>query len=156
MPKRSAGILMYQHDGGALRLLLVHPGGPFWAKKDAGAWSIPKGEYGDGENALASAKREFAEELGRAPEGEFRELGEVTQRGGKRVTAWAVEGAFDVEALLSNTFELEWPPKSGRRQSFPEVDRAAWFAVGEARKKILPAQADFIDRLVALVGRQSR
>jgi predicted NUDIX family NTP pyrophosphohydrolase len=156
MPKRSAGILMYRNAGGELRVLLVHPGGPFWAKKDAGAWSIPKGEYGDGEDTLACARREFAEELGRVPEGEFRELGEVTQRGGKRVTAWALEGDFDVETMVSNTFELEWPPKSGRRRLFPEVDRAAWFTVEEAHEKILPAQWDFIDRLVALVGRQGR
>lgn len=156
MSKRSAGILMYRRAGGGLHVLLVHPGGPFWAKKDAGAWSIPKGEYSDSEDALACAKREFAEELGRALDGEFRELGEVTQRGGKRVTAWAVEGEFDVDALASNTFELEWPPRSGRRRSFPEVDRAAWFTVQEARKRILPAQADFIDRLLALVGRQNR
>ena len=156
MPKRSAGILMYRNAGGELRVLLVHPGGPFWAKKDAGAWSIPKGEYGDGEDALACARREFAEELGRAQEGEFRELGEVTQRGGKRVTAWALEGDFDVETMVSNTFELEWPPKSGRRRLFPEVDRAAWFTVEEAHEKILPAQWDFIDRLVALVGWQGR
>jgi predicted NUDIX family NTP pyrophosphohydrolase len=151
MPKKkSAGILMYRRDGGVLRVLLVHPGGPFWAKRDAGAWSIPKGEYGDSEDALAVARREFAEELGQEPADGFRALGDVTQAGGKVVTAWAVEGAFDVNTLASNTFELEWPPKSGRRQSFPEVDRAEWFTLDEARKRILPGQRDFIDRLAAV------
>ena len=152
MRKRSAGILMYRRDGGGLRLLLVHPGGPFWAKKDFGAWSIPKGEYVDGENPLAVARREFAEELGRAPDGDFQELGELVQPSRKIVSAWAVEGDFDVGTLTSNTFELEWPPKSGRRQSFPEVDRAAWFTPEEARQKILPGQRDFIERLLAKVA----
>jgi predicted NUDIX family NTP pyrophosphohydrolase len=148
VPKRSAGILMYKHADGGLRVLLVHPGGPFWAKKDVGAWSIPKGEYDEGEDALVCAKREFVEELGRMPEGEFRALGEVVQRGGKRVIAWAIEGDLDVNVIVSNTFEMEWPPKSGRRRSFPEVDRAAWFTVEEAQTKILAAQRDFIARLV--------
>ena len=152
MRKRSAGILMYRRDGGGLRLLLVHPGGPFWAKKDFGAWSIPKGEYVDGENPLAVAKREFAEELGRAPDGDFQELGELVQPSRKIVSAWAVEGDFDVGTLTSNTFELEWPPKSGRRQSFPEVDRAAWFTPEEARQRILRGQRDFIERLLAKVA----
>jgi predicted NUDIX family NTP pyrophosphohydrolase len=151
MPKKSAGILMYRRAGGTLRVLLVHPGGPFWAKKDAGAWSIPKGEHGDSEDAFAVAKREFAEELGQEPTGCFRALGNVTQAGGKVVNAWAVEGAFDVGAITSNTFELEWPPKSGRRQSFPEVDRAEWFTLDDARKRILPGQRDFIDRLAAML-----
>jgi len=151
MAKRSAGILLYRRDDRALRVLLVHPGGPFWAKRDAGAWSIPKGEYGEGEDALDCAKREFAEELGRAPEGDFQDLGEVTQRGGKRVTAWAVEGAFDIDAIVSDTFEQEWPPNSGRSESFPEVDRAAWFTLDEARAKILQGQRDFLDRLVEKV-----
>jgi predicted NUDIX family NTP pyrophosphohydrolase len=151
MPKKSAGILMYRRDGGTLRVLLVHPGGPFWAKKDAGAWSIPKGEHADNEDALAVAKREFAEELGQEPTGGFRALGDVTQAGGKVVTAWAVAGAFDVGTLASNTFELEWPPKSGRRQSFPEVDRAEWFTLDEARTRILAGQRDFIDRLAAML-----
>jgi len=151
MAKRSAGILLYRRDDWALRVLLVHPGGPFWAKRDAGAWSIPKGEYGEGEDALDCAKRGFAEELGRAPEGDFQDLGEVTQRGGKRVTAWAVEGAFDIDAIVSDTFEQEWPPNSGRSESFPEVDRAAWFTLDEARAKILQGQRDFLDRLVEKV-----
>jgi predicted NUDIX family NTP pyrophosphohydrolase len=153
MPKRSAGILMYKRSGGALRVLLVHPGGPFWAKKDVGVWSIPKGEYDDAEDALACAKREFAEELGRAPAGDFWELGEIVQPGGKRIAAWAVEGDFDARAVRSNTFEMEWPPKSGRKQSFPEVDRAEWFTLDAARKKILPGQRELIERLAARLGR---
>jgi predicted NUDIX family NTP pyrophosphohydrolase len=153
MPKRSAGLLMYKRDGTALRLLLVHPGGPFWAKKDRGAWSIPKGEYVDGEDPLDVARREFAEELGCTPEGETWPLGDIVQPGRKIVTAWAVEGDFDAGRLVSNTFELEWPPKSGRRQAFPEVDRAQWFTPDEARTKILPAQRDFIERLLARLAR---
>lgn len=151
MPKRSAALLMYKRDGGVLRLLLVHPGGPFWAKRDAGAWSIPKGEYLDGEDPLAAARREFAEELGSAPQSGGSEpwpLGEVRQSGGKVVTAWALEGSFDVTQVASNMFEMEWPPKSGRQQSFPEVDRAAWFAPDDARGKILAGQLPFIDRLL--------
>ncbi len=144
---------MYRGKGDALELLLVHPGGPFWAKKDAGAWSIPKGEYEEGEDPLEVAKREFAEELGvTAPSGKFAELGEIAQPSRKIVTAFAVEGDFDPAALQSNSFELEWPPKSGRKQSFPEVDRAQWFAPGEARVKILPGQAGFIDRLLAALN----
>lgn len=149
MRKRSAGILMYRRDGAALALLLVHPGGPFWAKRDAGAWTIPKGEYADGEEALAAARREFAEETGCVPAGEFLPLGEIRQQGGKTVTAWAVEGAFECASLTSNRFEMEWPPKSGRKQSFPEVDRAEWFSPVGARAKILPSQTPFIDRLEA-------
>src|SRR5262245_52809451 len=137
MPKRSAGILMYRRANAGLELLLVHPGGPFWARKDLGAWSIPKGEYSEGEDAFAVAAREFEEETGMRPAGEFRVLGEVKQAGGKIVTAWAVEGEFDPGALKSNRFELEWPPRSGRRQSYPEVDRAEWFDLDEARRKIL-------------------
>jgi predicted NUDIX family NTP pyrophosphohydrolase len=152
MPKRSAGLLMYRRRGGALELLLVHPGGPFWARKDDGAWSIPKGEYDDGEEPLAAAKREFAEEVGAAPDGDFIDLGDVTQAGRKVVRAFAVEGDFDVAGLQSNTFEIEWPPKSGRRRSFPEVDRAGWFAPDQARRKVLAGQRPFIERLVALVS----
>jgi predicted NUDIX family NTP pyrophosphohydrolase len=148
MPKRSAGLLMYKRAGGALRLLLVHPGGPFWAKKDSGAWSIPKGEYVDGEDPLAVARREFAEELGCAASGALWPLGEITQAGRKVVTAWAIEGDVDVTAITSNIFEMEWPPKSGRRQTFPEVDRAGWFTVEEAREKMLAGQQPLIDRLV--------
>jgi predicted NUDIX family NTP pyrophosphohydrolase len=146
--KRSAGILMYKRSGRAPLLLLVHPGGPFWAKRDLGAWSIPKGEYEEGEDPLTAAKREFCEELGVEPCGDFRELGELPQPSRKVITCWAVEGDFDPRKLKSNTFELEWPPKSGHRQHFPEVDRAEWFAPAVARRKILPGQAGFIDRLL--------
>ena len=127
----------------------MHPGGPFWARKDAGAWSIPKGEYSAPEDALTVARRELEEETGLAADGEFLALGEVVQPGRKIVSAWALEGDFDPAALRSNTFELEWPPRSGRRQVFPEVDRAQWFSPEEARKKILPGQREFIDRLMA-------
>jgi predicted NUDIX family NTP pyrophosphohydrolase len=142
---------MYRRVRGALEVLLVHPGGPFWAKKDAGAWSIPKGEYDpDNEDALTAARREFAEELGIVPEGECRPLGEVKQRSGKVVTAFAIEGDLDVGAIKPGTFEMEWPPKSGRKQSFPEIDRAAWFSPDEVKVKILPAQRDLIERLIDL------
>jgi len=153
MPKRSAGLLMYRGSGARLELLLVHPGGPFWANKDLGAWSIPKGEYAGGEDPLAVAQREFAEETGAPPRGDFKPLGDVVQAGGKRVSAWAVEGDFDPATLVSNTFETEWPPRSRRRRTFPEVDRAAWFSPDEARQKILSGQRPFIDRLVELVGK---
>jgi predicted NUDIX family NTP pyrophosphohydrolase len=143
---------MYRGAGAGLELLLVHPGGPFWAKKDLGAWSIPKGEYAGDEDPLAVAQREFEEETGTRPHGKFRPLGEVVQAGGKRVSAWAVEGDFDPATLVSNTFETEWPPRGGRKRSFPEVDRAAWFSPDEARRKILAGQRPFIDRLVELVA----
>ena len=146
--KRSAGILLHRRRDGASEVLLVHPGGPFWAKKDAGAWSIPKGEYEDGEDARACALREFAEELGTPPpDGELVDLGEVRQRGGKIVAAWALEGDADADAVRSNTFAMEWPPRSGTMREFPEVDRAAWFGLDEARERILPAQAPLLDRL---------
>jgi predicted NUDIX family NTP pyrophosphohydrolase len=148
MPKRSAGILMYRRPGRDIELLLVHPGGPFWAKKDWGVWSIPKGEYAEGEDALEVAKREFAEETGARPQGDFLPLGDLVQPGRKVVTAWGLEGDFDPSTLTSNRFELEWPPKSGRKASFPEVDRAAWFSPTEARRKILPGQSEFIARLL--------
>ncbi len=140
---------MYRRAGDALALLLVHPGGPFWAHKDDGAWSIPKGEYDGGEDALAVAKREFAEEVGAAVDGAFVDLGEVVQPGRKLVRAFAVQGDVDVRVIQSNTFEMELPPKSGRRQSFPEVDRAEWFAPEVARRKILAGQRAFIERLLA-------
>ena len=152
MPKRSAGLLMYRRAHGALELLLVHPGGPFWVRKDDGAWSIPKGEHADGEDPLAVAKREFMEEVGTAPDGTFVDLGEVVQPGRKVVRVWALGGDVDVSRLQSNPFELEWPPKSGRRQSFPEVDRAEWFTPADARRKILAGQRPFIERLLARVG----
>jgi len=147
MAKCSAGILMYRRTSQGLEVLLVHPGGPFWGKKDKGAWSIPKGEY-DEEEPLACAIREFEEELGERPEGDFLELGEVRQAGGKVVAGFAVEGDFDPAKLVSNTFEMEWPPKSGKLQSFPEIDRAQWFTADEARVRINAAQAVLIDRLV--------
>lgn len=153
MTKRSAGILLYRGSPQRLELLLVHPGGPFWAKKDWGAWSIPKGEYEDGEDPLEVAKREFEEELGSPPpQGAFLPLGEIKQPSGKLITAFAIAGDFDPETLQSNRFELEWPRGSGRMQSFPEVDRAAWFAPAKAREKIQPGQAPFIDRLLERLG----
>ncbi len=149
MTKRSAGILLYRGSPPGLELLLVHPGGPFWAKKDEGAWSIPKGEYQEGEDPLAVARREFEEELGGAPpEGDVIELGEIVQPSRKLITAYALQGDFDPSTLTSNLFEMEWPPKSSCKQSFPEVDRAAWFSPEEARTKILSGQAPFIDRLI--------
>jgi predicted NUDIX family NTP pyrophosphohydrolase len=154
VPKRSAGLLMYRGAGAGLAVLLVHPGGPFWARKDLGAWSIPKGEYAVGEDPLTVAQREFAEETGVRPRGKFRPLGDVKQEGGKHVSAWAVAGDLDPAALVSNVFELEWPPRSGRKRMFPEVDRAEWFSPEEARAKILAGQRPFIDRLVELVGRR--
>jgi predicted NUDIX family NTP pyrophosphohydrolase len=152
MPKRSAGILLFRRKRGAPELLLVHPGGPFWAKKNLGAWSIPKGEYGEGEDARTVALREFEEETGARLDGALIPLGEVIQPGRKIVSAWAVEGDFDPERLTSNMFELEWPPKSGRRRAFPEVDRAAWFPVAEARQRILRGQQDLIERLLAALA----
>jgi predicted NUDIX family NTP pyrophosphohydrolase len=152
MAKQSAGILMYRRDGNAVTVLLVHPGGPFWAKKDLGAWSLPKGEYGPGEDPLTVAVREFEEETGVRPKGEFRPLGEVRQAGGKRVLAWAVEGDLDPAGIQSNSFEIEWPPKSGHKQRFPEIDRAEWFSPEAAREKILPGQREFIDRLARMLG----
>jgi predicted NUDIX family NTP pyrophosphohydrolase len=151
MPKHSAGLLMYRRSGADFAVLLIHPGGPFWTSKDLGAWSIPKGECAPGEDALAVALREFAEETGARPTGAVEPLGEVVQAGGKRVSAWAIEGDFDPATLVSNTFELEWPPRSGRTAQFPEVDRAQWFAPGEAQQKLLPGQRAFIDRLTRLL-----
>jgi predicted NUDIX family NTP pyrophosphohydrolase len=137
--------------GGGLEVLLVHPGGPFWARRDLGAWSIPKGEYGPDEAPLAAARREFAEELGvAAPEGPIEDLGEVRQKSGKLVRAWALAGDVDVSRLRSNTFTLEWPPRSGVTQEFPEVDRAEWFELAVAREKVTPAQVPLLDRLQEL------
>jgi predicted NUDIX family NTP pyrophosphohydrolase len=150
MAKRSAGILLHRPGAAGPEVLLVHPGGPFWAKRDHGAWSIPKGEYDDGEDPLACARREFAEELGSAPPdgAEPVDLGEVRQKGGKVVMAWAIAGDLDPGAIRSNTFEMEWPPRSGATREFPEIDRAEWFGLDEARERILPAQAPLLDRLV--------
>jgi predicted NUDIX family NTP pyrophosphohydrolase len=150
--KTSAGILLYRGEGDSLEVLLVHPGGPFWSKKDEGAWSIPKGELEDGEESRACALRELEEEIGSSldltPE-QLGELGEVRLKSGKRVHGWAAEGDFDPAALRSNTFAMEWPPRSGKEREFPEVDRAEWFAPEQARLKINPAQAAFLDRLLA-------
>jgi predicted NUDIX family NTP pyrophosphohydrolase len=153
MPKRSAGFLLHRRTAGALEVLLVHPGGPYWRKKDHGAWSVPKGEYEPGEDPLEVARREFEEELGSVPpDGSAIPLGEVTQAGGKVVTAWAQEGDLDVTGVHSNTFEMEWPPRSGRKQEFPEVDEAAWFPIPEAREKLNRGQQPFLDRLIAVAG----
>jgi predicted NUDIX family NTP pyrophosphohydrolase len=146
----SAGILMFRDTPAGREVLLVHPGGPFWAKKDDGVWSIPKGEFTDGEDPLAAARREFEEELGVAVEGELAGLDPLKQKGGKVVYAWAVRGDLDVSALKSNLFEIEWPPKSGRKQSFPEVDRAGWFDLDTARRKILSGQSGFIEEVARL------
>ena len=149
MARRSAGILLYRIAGGAPEVLLVHPGGPYWARKDAGAWSIPKGEYLDGEDPRACALREFVEETGvELPPGELAELGSVKQKGGKTVSAWAVEGDLDAGSVRSNTFTMEWPPRSGRTEEFPEIDRAEWFGIDAAREKLVAAQTEFLDRLV--------
>jgi predicted NUDIX family NTP pyrophosphohydrolase len=140
--------VLHRVRAGAREVLLVHPGGPFWAKKDAGAWSIPKGEYGDDEDPRACAAREFEEELGSPlPDGELTELGAVKLKSGKRILAFAVAGDLDTDAIRSNTFTMEWPPRSGRMQEFPEVDRAGWFGLDEAREKLNPAQAELLDRL---------
>ena len=155
MAKHSAGILLYRLDGDEPEFLLVHPGGPFWARKDLGAWTIPKGEVEEGEENVACALRELREELGPAPEVEREtlvELGSVRQKSGKLVDAWAAEGDFDPAALDSNRFELEWPPRSGKKRSIPEIDRAEYFTIEEARAKINPAQAALLDRLVARLG----
>jgi predicted NUDIX family NTP pyrophosphohydrolase len=151
MPKQSAGLLLFRRRAGALEVLLVHPGGPFWAKRDLGAWSIPKGELDAGEDPLAAARRELEEETGLRAAGPFFALGAVRQRGGKQVSAWAAPGEFDPAALRSVEFEIEGPPRSGKRRRFPEVDRAAWFGLDEARRRILPAQAPLLDRLAVLV-----
>ena len=154
MPKLSAGLLAYRRTGAGLEVLLVHPGGPFWVKKDEGAWSVPKGEYEPGEDPLAVARREFEEEIGQAPPNgnEPVSLGELRQSSGKVVSAWAIEGDLDVSEVRSNSFEMEWPPRSGRTQEFPEVDRAGWFGLDEARRKILRGQLGFLDRLDELLA----
>lgn len=151
MPARSAGILLYRRDPDSVRLLLVHPGGPFWRDRDEGAWMIPKGLIEPDEDPLAAALREFEEELGASPAGEPIELCTVRQAGGKWVTAFALEGDFDCAALKSNAFTIEYPPKSGKLRDFPEVDEARWFAPEEARAKILPSQAPILDALEVLL-----
>jgi predicted NUDIX family NTP pyrophosphohydrolase len=153
MPMRakieSAGLLLFRQMENDVQILLGHPGGPFWHRKDQGAWTIPKGLIAPGEFPRSTAKREFAEETGHRPAGDSIALGSAKQPGGKVVHVWAIQGDWDPADLQSNTFEMEWPPRSGRRQSFPEIDRAAWFSVTEARVKILKGQAVFIDRLLA-------
>src|SRR5947209_1160841 len=140
MARRSAGLLLYRRRGGSPEVFLVHPGGPFWAKKDLGAWSIPKGEYAEGEEPLAAACREFAEETGFEVGGDFLPLGTVKQAGGKLVTAWALEGDCDPQQLVSNTFRMEWPPRSGKWIAVPEVDRGEWFGMAAAKERILKGQ----------------
>lgn len=153
MPKTSAALLLFRHGTDGLEVLIAHMGGPFWARKDAGAWSIPKGEYTDGEEPLAAARREFAEEMGSPPPaGDPIALGTVKQSGGKSVTTFAVEGDFDLAGFRSNTFELEWPRGSGRLQEFPEVDRAAWVSVAVAREKLVKGQVPVLDALVEHLG----
>jgi predicted NUDIX family NTP pyrophosphohydrolase len=151
MAKRSAGVILYRRRDG-VEVFLVHPGGPFWAKKDEGAWTIPKGEYEDGEESIDVARREFFEETGFELSGDLVEIGSVRQTGGKVVTAWAVEGDCDPAILRSNAFEMEWPPRSGRVQSFPEVDRSGWFSLDEARRRILKSQEPLLDMLSKVLG----
>ena len=150
--KRSAGLLVFRRRSKHLEVFLAHMGGPLWQKKDDGAWGIPKGEFGDDEKPFAAALREFEEETGIKPTGDFRELSPVKQPGGKMVYAWAVEYDCDARNIKSNTFTMEWPPRSGHSRAFPEMDRAAWFAVGEARKKILQGQLPLLDQLAAAVA----
>lgn len=154
--KQSAGILLFRDPAGRLEVLLVHPGGPFWAKKDAGAWTIPKGAIEEGEEPLAAARREFEEETGTRLVGEALPLSPRRQPGGKLVLAWAMRGDLDATAVTSTSFTMEWPPRSGRQQEFPEVDRAGWFVLDEARVKILKGQAPFLDDLQRLLGRAAR
>ena len=151
--KTSAGILLYRIWSGELQVFIVHPGGPFWARKDAGAWSIPKGEPDQASDLLETAKREFHEETGKPVTGEFLPLTPLKQPSGKTVHAWAVNGDIDPATLKSNTFTMEWPPRSGRQQAFPEVDRGGWFTIAEARKKLVPGQVGFLSELQDKVGR---
>jgi len=154
MAKISAGLVLYRRRAGGIEIFLVHPGGPFWAKKDAGAWSIPKGEAAPGEDLLARARTEFAEETGFVPAGEFRPLTPIRQAGGKTVHAWAVEGEADPAAIHSNSFTIEWPPRSGQMREFPEVDRAGWFSLAAAREKIIAGQIGLLNELERLTSGQ--
>ncbi len=151
MPKRSAGILPFRKSKNELEVLLVHPGGPFWRNRDEGAWSLAKGEYDETEAPSAAARREFKEETGWDVTEDMQALGEIRQAGGKYLVAFTIEAAFDPEGFVSNSFDLEWPPRSGRFQSFPEIDRVAWFSLAEARRKILPSQEPLLDRLADLL-----
>lgn len=150
MPKQAAGILLYRRGRSGLEVLLAHPGGPLWARKDSGAWTLPKGQFTEGELPLAAAKREFEEEMGTAPNGDFQPLGTIKQPSGKIIHAWAAQADFDVSTVKSNLFTMEWPPKSGRNGDFPEVDRAGWFSIEEARVRILKGQAPFLERLLEI------
>lgn len=151
-PKRSAGILLFRRGSSGVEVLLAHPGGPFWANKDVGAWSIPKGELEGDEDPLACARREFGEETGISVDGPFHELGSVHQKAGKEVCAWAVEGGVDPLALRSNTFSMEWPPRSGTICQYPEVDRFEWFDLESAARQINPGQVDLLDRLLGVLN----
>jgi predicted NUDIX family NTP pyrophosphohydrolase len=155
MSARSAGILAYRFDNDRLQVMLVHPGGPFWAKKDEGAWSVPKGLYEKNEEPLKAALREFQEETGFTAEGPFLELGELKQPGGKIITAWAAEGDFDPSKLKSNTFTLEWPKNSGYVKEYPEIDKAEWLTIEAAHEKILKGQRAFLDRLIQKISHQN-
>jgi len=155
MAKASAGLVMYRVRGAHLEVLLVHPGGPLWAKKDLGAWSIPKGEVSLEDDELSTAKREFEEETGLRPQGEFLPLGKITQKSGKTVRAWAFAGDCDPAALRSNTFSMEWPPHSGKKQEFPEIDRAAFFSLAEAKEKINPAQIGLLEELAQRLSKRT-
>ena len=152
MPRQSAGLLLFRHSFGHLEVFLVHPGGPYWARKDDGAWSIPKGEFTDGESPFDAAKREFEEETGVVPTGDFIPLEPIRQTAGKIVYAWALSTDFDACTIKSNTFSIEWPPKSGQYQEFPEIDRAEWFPLDVARVKILAGQDALLDQLAAILG----
>jgi len=152
MPKKSSGILIYTLQNNLLQVLLVHPGGPFWAKKDLGAWSIPKGEFDEDEDPLDAAKREVEEETGVKIDGDFIELTPVKQKSGKIIYAWALHSNFDAEQIKSNTFEMEWPPKSGKKKAFPEIDKAAWFNADEAKEKIIEGQIPLISELEIKLG----
>jgi predicted NUDIX family NTP pyrophosphohydrolase len=150
--KKAAGLVLYRFRGSELQVFLTHPGGPYWAKKDIGAWAIPKGEFEEDEDPLQAAKREFHEETGCTAAGEFIPLTPVKQRGGKTVYAWAVEGDCDADKITSNMFSMEWPPRSGKQSEFPEVDRAGWFTLEKAKEKIQPAQIALVEQLQRLKG----
>ena len=152
MAKQAAGILLYRRAPAGLQVLLAHPGGPLWARKDYGAWTLPKGQFTEGEAPLDAARREFEEEMGSAPVGDFQPLGTLKQPSGKVIHAWAAESDFETASVKSNLFSMEWPPKSGKMAEFPEVDRAAWFSIEEARHKILKGQAPFLDRLLEITN----
>ncbi len=156
MPKQAAGILLFRRGASGIEVLLAHPGGPLWARKDLGAWTLPKGQFTDGELPLDAARRGFEEEMGSAPVGEFQPLGTIKQPSGKVIHAWAAESDFDTASVNSNLFSMEWPPKSGRTAEFPEVDRAAWFSIDEARLKILKGQAPFLDRLMEITKNKNK